>query len=438
MLIEFTFHNYRSFRDEANLSLEATGIGTYKNSLISYRSEKLLPSVAIYGKNGGGKSNVIRAFWLATQFIRSAQQTQHQDAEIPVTPFALNDYSKKEPTAFSFVYVSEGVKYWYGFSATKTEVQEEYLYHAPKGQKALVFDRKGQDFKFTEEKTKRSLIQKMVSKNQLFLSIASALNDAVCANAMRWFREYVLFSKDYADISKQLLELRADRQMLKAVSDYVKAADLGIQDVKILFRGENSVQDSQDVLDAIVLDYKMIGKALKVLESSEPYLSDAWGRINPVNTSDMKVLAKHQGKSKNGDKEYYNLSVEEESDGTLRLMSLAPAIEATLQKGGVLLIDEIERDLHIGLINFIISKFQSKQSNLHGAQLIFTTHNTELLNLHHLRKDQIYFVDKNSDDGVSELYSLTDFDTRTTDNIRKGYLAGKFGSIPNVELAEVD
>ena len=110
MLIEFRFKNYRSFRDDAVLSMEATGLGTFRNSLILYNGIKLLPGAVIYGKNGGGKSNVIRAFWLAAQFIRNAQKTQHEKASIPVVPFALNDYSATEPTEFEFIYTSEGIK----------------------------------------------------------------------------------------------------------------------------------------------------------------------------------------------------------------------------------------------------------------------------------------------------------------------------------------
>lgn len=140
MLIEFRFKNYRSFRDEATLSMEATGLGAFKNSLIKLSSTvMLLPAVAIYGKNGGGKSNVIRAFWLAVQFIRNAQRTQHERASIPVRPFALNDYSQEYSTEFDFVYTTAGIKYWYGFSATREKIVSEYLYHAPKGQKALIF-----------------------------------------------------------------------------------------------------------------------------------------------------------------------------------------------------------------------------------------------------------------------------------------------------------
>ena len=139
MLVEFTVKNYRSFRDEAVLSMEATGLSTLKSVLIPYGGLRILPSVAIYGKNGGGKSNVIRAFWLSVQFIKNAQKTQHENAAIPVVPFALNDYSASEPTEFSFVYTLDGTKYWYSFSATKEKVYAESLYHAPKGQKRAGF-----------------------------------------------------------------------------------------------------------------------------------------------------------------------------------------------------------------------------------------------------------------------------------------------------------
>ena len=119
MLIEFRFKNFRSFRDETILSMEAIGLGALKGSLIQYNSSKLLPSIAIYGKNGGGKSNVIRAFWLAVQFIKNAQRTQHENAKVPVSPFVLNDYSSEDPTEFEFIYTLNNGKYWDGFAATR-------------------------------------------------------------------------------------------------------------------------------------------------------------------------------------------------------------------------------------------------------------------------------------------------------------------------------
>lgn len=184
MLIEFSVKNYRSFRDEAVLSMEATKSSTLKSALIPFGRMPILPSAAIYGKNGGGKSNVIRAFWLAVQFIRNAQRTQHEKAPIPVTPFALNDYSASEPTKFSFLYTLDGIRYWYSFSATKEKVYTESLYHAPKGRKTLVFTREGQEFSFTEAKTRRNLISQVVAENQLFFSVACTMNDVDCAKAI--------------------------------------------------------------------------------------------------------------------------------------------------------------------------------------------------------------------------------------------------------------
>lgn len=148
MLIEFRVKNYRSFRDEAVLSMEANGSGTLKSVLIPFGGIQILPGVAIYGKNGGGKSNVIRAFWLAVQFIKNAQKTQHENAAIPVVPFALNDYSASEPTEFSFVYTLDDIKYWYRFAATKEKVYSECLYYAPKKAESSGLCQRGADFYF--------------------------------------------------------------------------------------------------------------------------------------------------------------------------------------------------------------------------------------------------------------------------------------------------
>lgn len=423
MLIEFTVKNYRSFRDEATLSMEATGASTLKSVLIPYGGMRILPGAAIYGKNGGGKSNVIRAFWLAVQFIRNAQKTQHEKAAIPVVPFALNDYSASEPTEFSFVYTLDGIKYWYAFSATKEKVYAESLYHAPKGQKALVFAREGQEFTFTEEKARRKLISQIVAENQLFFSVACTMNDVACSKAMTWFREKIYFSRDYSDIPRQLLEYSNDSNMLKAISDYAKVADVGIEDVRFEIDGKQiHAEDASSEKVGIEL--------MRFIHS----LSEA---SNDFETN-LKAVAVHQGKSKTGYSSAYTMDLADESDGTRKLIAIAPAIESVLSKGSLLLIDGIENGLHPASVEFIVAKFQSKKTNPYGAQIVFTTHDTELLNMELLRKDQLYFVDKNNDNGVSELYSISSFSTRTTENVHKGYLFGKYGATPNVEIEEVE
>ncbi len=433
MLIDFRFKNFRSFRDEATLSMEATGLSSFKNCLIPLSSTvKLLPAIAIYGKNGGGKSNVIRAFWLAVQFIRNAQRTQHERAGIPVNPFALNDYSKNEPTEFAFEYTSGGVKYWYGFSATREKIYSEYLYHAPKKQKALIFRRIAQDFSFTEEKAKRSMISKMVAENQLFFSVACTMNDTACVAAMRWFREQVFFSRDYSDIPRQLIEYSEDKNMLKAISDCAKVADLGILDMQFEFNSKE-IQEDESLPDNLPEGLKtalvqFIHVLAETSNNAEIHLK----------MGEVSAKARHQGENRDGQKAIYSLDLSDESDGTRKLMALAPAIESALRTGGILLVDELERELHPMLADYIVAKFQSKSSNPNSAQIIFTTHNTEMMNLELLRKDQLYFVDKCDSDGTSDLYTISEFSTRTTENIRKGYLVGKYGAIPNIEIEEVE
>ena len=432
MLIEFRFKNYRSFRDEAVLSMEAVGLSSFKKSLIEQNKMKLLPGAAIYGKNGGGKSNVIRAFWLGVQFIRNAQRIQHEKASVPVVPFLLDDYSANNPTEFAFDYIADGIKYWYSFAATKEKIIRESLYHAPKGQKALAFSREQQKFNFTEDKARRKLISETVAENQLFFSVACTMNDVVCTKAMKWFREDIFFSRDYTDIPQQLLEYSGDSNMLNAISEYAKAADFGIEEMQ--FEIENKEIDG-------AIDFpENIPEGMKsALTSFIQILSETSNNSEgKLKMSQVKAQSKHKGILENGEAGLFKLELEDESDGTRKLMSLAPAIESVLKRGGVLLVDEIERELHPMLVNFIIAKFQSKNSNPNGAQIIFTTHNTELMNLEFMRKDQIYFTDKNREDGSSELYSVTDFTTKTADNIRKGYLAGKYGATPELEIEEVE
>lgn len=433
MLIEFKFSNYRSFRDEGCLSMEATGLRTKKRSLIPCKPTELLPAVAIFGKNGGGKSNVIRAFWLGVQFIRNAQRTQHENAPVPVQPFLLNDGSVEEPASFEYTYIRGGVKYIYGFSATRKTILWEYLYHTPKGQKALVFSREGQKFIFRENSARklRELIQEAVNHNQLYFSVACTMNEPICKAAMGWFREDLFFSRDYADIPEQLMEYSEDPNMLKAIVRYAVEADIGVEDIK--FEVENEELDENDLpFDGMPEELKnALAQFMKALSAS-PNISEA-----KLMMGQMRATSLHRGLNRQGERTLYPLPLAEESDGTKKLMAIAPAVEQALERGGVLLIDELESGMHPILAAFLVSKFQSPNTNPHHAQLIFTTHNLDLLDEELLRKDQIYFVDKDRDSGASSLYSISEFSTPTTENLRKGYLLGKYGATPDITPEEV-
>ena len=430
MLLKFTTKNYRSLRDEAVLDLEAAGLGDHKECLLKFKRNPYLPVVSINGKNGGGKSNVIRAMWLAVQFIKNAQRTQHETAEVPVTPFELNDYSYKEPSSFEFEYENDGVRYNYGFSATRECISEEHLYWAPNGQKSVVFDRSYQKFTFpvNADKKVKEMISKAVAPNQLFFAISCMMNYEPCIKAMRWFRTKVFFSRDYSDLGKNILDYGEDKDMLKSVVSIAKMADLGISDMK--FEINNKVFTSlDDIPEDISLESRQrIEKALA--QFKESLSGDADNVNGMIQYNELKATSFHVGVDSNGNKTEYPLRLSDESDGTIRLMARATAMEAAIRNGGVLVIDEIEDRLHPILVEYMINRFQNE--NKTNAQLIFTTHSTDIMNREMLRRDQYYLVDKDSETGASELYSVSDFSVRNDEKIGKAYLLGKYGSIPYV------
>lgn len=251
-----------------------------------------------------------------------------------------------------------------------------------------MFVREGQKFTFTEDKARRKLISEAVAENQLFFSVACTMNDAICINAMKWFREDIFFSRDYTDIPRQLLEYYNDSNMLKAISDYAKTADFGIEEMQFEVENKeigNDLEFPDDIPEGVKA---ALTSFIQILSETS---NNSEGQLK---MSQVKAKTRHKGINAAGEDKLYHLELEDESDGTRKLMSIAPAIESVLNKGGILLVDELERELHPMLVNFIIAKFQSKKSNPNGAQIIFTTHNTELMNLEFMRKDQIYFADK--------------------------------------------
>lgn len=412
MLIEFSFSNYRSFRGKNTLSLESLK-----------KKKGLLPLVAIYGKNGGGKSNLIRAFWLAVKFICNAQMTQGAGVLVPVDPFKLNDYSTETPTSFEFIYKYKGIKYIYGFSATKEKICEEYLYHYPKGFRAQVFKRTGQEFSFIQDKAFKQLISKAVAENQLYFSVANTMNESVCAEAMKFFTESIVFSREFEDLPGQIRLNYHNNNALKSMKQYAQRADVGITDMK--FEMKNTEIDVDDTIPEDAPPE--LSRALKSFVSA---LSD--NSQVKIQRNEIKARTYHTGISKNGEISQYELGLEDESDGTLRLMALAAAIDRTIDNGGIFVADELEKGLHPLLTEYIVNKFQNSEINKNHAQLIFTTHDTEIMRQHFLDADQFYFVDKDRQTGESELYSVDGLGKKNNADIRTGYLIGKFGGVPEL------
>ncbi len=432
MLLNFKAKNYRSIKDEICIDFEATGLSEEKECFIKYNRKNYLPVISISGKNGGGKSNVIRAFWLAVQFVRNAHRTQYENAEVPVTPFEFDSHMKYMPTEFEFEYVCDDIKYKYGFSATIKEIISEYLYYWPKGQKRVVFERNRQEYIFPKnsEKKFKEMIGKAVAPNQLYFVVSCVMNYKPSIAAMKWFRNEVIFSRDYSDLSQNIFDYASDKDMLVAMTNIAKIADIGIDDVEYKFKNREikSITDLPESLSQEQI--QEIEKALRQFGESLTVSVD--GKEEPLRFNELQATTKHKVMNAEGRIETYPLPLFEESDGTLRIMSFGAAIEETIRKDGIFVIDEIENRLHPYFVEYIINRFQ-RQNIESKAQLLFTTHSNDILNRELLRRDQYYLVDKDANTGVTELYSLADFSPRKDENMGRAYMLGKYGAIPYIE-----
>lgn len=394
MLLQFNVENFASFRDEVVLNLLANVQKEHPDSLIERNGEKGLSCIAVFGPNAGGKTNLFKALSSSINFIRFSNARQVNDLSPYIVPFLMNETHSKMPSSFYFVFIKNGMKYEYGFKADQRIVYEEYLYAYKSQKKSLIFERKNTNDYFFPTATKRELepLVKMTDFNKLFLSSATAWNAKETRDA------YLFFANDIDVYDSRLLEqslypaLDANKgpSLKTFMSNFLKAADINIS-----------------------------GYSFETRDGFTP------------GTKQMRITTKHQINVDGATKEY-QLDLQNESNGTKRLFAYGPIIKNALENGKTIFVDEMDSCLHPSLTRYLISLFQSKETNPHGAQLIFNTQNINLLDLSLFRRDQIYFVDKKNDTGVSDLYSLDDFSVRKNDLIQKGYLLGRFGALPNI------
>lgn len=274
--------------------------------------------------------------------------------------------------------------------------------------------------------TLKKLISDAVAPNQLFFAVACTMNYKPCTVAMQWFRESVFVFNDFPDVPQQLIENRDNETALRSIMSYAMHADVGIEDMEFEFKNKSIPLDGE-LPDELPEDVK-----LSIAQFMQNLSDPSEAAEIKLQLGELTAISYHKGITREGKSVNFPLDLSDESDGTRRLMSLAPTVEKVLSSGGVFVVDELERELHPILLDYLIAKFNSVKANTKDAQLVFTTHNTELLNLHQFRKDQLYFVDKSRETGASELYSIADPDNSDV-NVRKSYLAGKYGAIPLLE-----
>jgi uncharacterized protein len=416
MLIEFRVENHRSLRDEQVLTMEAGRVGDDADPRprqVSGYAESLLPVAVLYGANASGKSNVLAALAFMRDAVILSHRSWPPDEGVPRDPFTWGP-KREEPALFEVSFVIDDVRYQYGFVASDERFQEEWLHAWPNGKKQIWFEREGDAFKFGEHlKGENKLMQEVTRANALFLSTAAQHRHPQLTRIFLWFQ------------SLQTVNLSANERFPSPRRVAVGSALRRIDDEidprrKMVFTSQGA---EGPLLDRLRVLLKNADLGIIDLRTIKPWPNDPFQRPEPP-----RIQLKH-----NSGFDDAWLPLEEESQGTQTLFRIALPILHVLEKGGIMLVDELEASLHPALAQHIIRQFNDPASNPRNAQLICTTHDTNLLGTtlgkSPLRRDQVWLTEKD-DAGATVLYPLTDYKPRKAENIERGYLQGRYGAIP--------
>jgi AAA15 family ATPase/GTPase len=427
MLIQFSVRNFRTFKEKATLSLIASNYDKDREAENILEDAnfnlRLLKSAVIYGANASGKSKLMEALNFMRRFANSSSREGQKGDEIEVHPFSLNVETENEPSEFEVIFTYNNVMYRYGFEANKKVVVSEWLYYRPKTKEVELFFRDYQNFDLHARNfSKGSLAVKegLVRDNALLLSLAAQLNDATSIQVLEWFRNLKIISGLREEGYQGFTMSRTKDPLHKQkILELLKAADLGIQDIKL---------EMLDI-DALPKDMPKELRERLIKESKDE---------NAEIFSD--IITTH--KKYNTDRQFVeniNFSMDDdESSGTQKFFALTGPVLNVLESGFTLVVDELDSKLHPNLICKLVSLFNSKELNPKNAQLIFNTHDTNLLSSGLFRRDQIWFTEKNKF-GEARIYSLSDFKTdevRKTEPFEDNYIRGKYGAIPFLDTFE--
>lgn len=417
MLLQFSAKNFASFRDELILDLVPSSGDNHSENINNANGYNALNTVAIYGANASGKTNVIKAFTAALLFIRNSIFLQPGQRIPMMNAYAFDDKVRQEPVSFEFQFIaSDKLKYIYGFSATSESIIEEYLYCYKTNRPSKIFDRSPEKNEYPRsEQSFLKHFEEMTAENRLFLVTLNSFNYSKVKPVYDWLSTQI-DSYDFGHEDGRVLELMYEDKVDEYKSftlDLLKNADINISDYEI--KRTTVPRGTPEAINIPQMSF------LKMDPVSDAFIYQAIIKHKPVYSV----------------QEFIELPLSEESQGTQVLFFMSVALNTALKQGKVMIIDELDRSLHPFLVKYLVNLFRDPAINPNGAQLIFTTHDTNLMSLDTFRKDQIFFTKKDYETGVSELYSLDDITVRNDENIQRGYLLGRYGAIPNVDLEEL-
>ncbi len=385
MLLSFRVVNHRSLRDEQQLNL-APAFDADRPEGTNWPA---VPVAAIFGANASGKSNLIDALMYMCRMVTGSDRATEPGRGVNRSPFVLDPDTAAQESWFVIDAVLDGVRYTYGFGVDDSGVTEEWLHRYPVGRRQIVFERKDGDYRFgttVHEELRR--ISKITPNSVLLMTTAARFQLVDVLPIYLWVLRYGIklnTSQRPRHESANLALWMATGDNRRRALDLLRFADFGIVDV--------TVRMTENLPEPL---FEMSGA-----------------------------------------KQNARLTLGQQSAGTRTFLNMLPEVLRCLETGSVMVVDELESNLHPNLARHIVGLFQSAKTNPHAAQLIFTTHNTSLLGSNNeiLKRDQIWFVEKGDQDGATNLFPLSDFKPRKQENTERRYLGGGYGAVPFIDDA---
>jgi AAA15 family ATPase/GTPase len=407
MLQQFTVSNWASFKGPMTLSLEASSDTEHEETnVIDVCEKRLLKSAVIYGANASGKSNLISAMQFFRTFTLSSSREGQIEEEIATEPFLLSTDYESKPSHFEATFIHNRTRFRYGFEVDRKRVHSEWLFSTSSSREAELFVREEDQITCNPERFKegKSLGEK-TRPNALFLSVVAQFNGEVATSVMKWFLDFRFISATRNPALRFTVERLSDPSFAARVLDMSKIADLGIEG--------------------------LIPKISSAKEDEGPFMLTKSGRKAFLSRAkDVELKMQHKKfDSNNQSTGLVEFDLEkDESEGTKKYFSMTGPLIDALEAGRVLVVDELDARLHPLLSRAIVLLFNNTK-NASNAQLIFATHDTNLLTRQLFRRDQVWFTEKDPF-GATDLYSLSEFRVRKDASFGKDYILGKFGAIP--------
>lgn len=415
MLLEFSVENFLSFKTKTTLNLAATSIKEHTDTnIISSERFDLLKGAVIYGANASGKSNFIRAMSTMRRLVLQSFDQSSTD-ELNVTSFLLSTETEKAPSLFEAVFIIDNIRYRYGFKVNNKQVIAEWLFEAPKNAEKPMFIREYDGIEVMKNFPEGKDLEGRTRDNALFLNVTDQFNGKIAKKIMLWFNNFITISglthEGYKGVTFNLLD---NTQTSPRLLNFYKKLDMGFDDISISRKPFDPKELPKDMPEGFVK---------QLITDLEGAFKIDIKTIHRKYNNENKIIGHVEFDMRN-----------QESSGTNKIFNISGPVFDVLNDGGVLVIDELDASLHPLLTLAVTRLFNSKQFNPNNAQLIFATHDTNLLHYGNYRRDQVYFIEKDKF-GASNMYSLVEYKEegktiRKDRSFEKDYIEGRYGAIP--------